>query len=307
MNKMTWIKASRAWERGDFRNAMQLSSVGWFWMIFVPTVLLITVPPTAGAVVAYITPPRGIACRSLSFVCYAFCQFMLSIIALVQNALDDGQPASWTWKVSVTSLKALRSDIKGNLKWLHSGKSASAMSALWWFGSLFAAIGGTTMQITGIYRNCICYAGAASWWHISEKNPAIQIATDTEDKRNSANYWLWIGSAAMIFMAINCYVGWWYQKLIRRRFTNVVKALALPHNNQAEPGAHQDVPRISTLPPVIDIDLNGGGDNDMVGLLARENEDMELESLRTASAGGYYALQTSLDIQRPSPTRASFG
>jgi hypothetical protein len=34
-----------------------------------------------------------------------------------------------------------------------------------------------------------------------------------------------MGSTATVFMAVNCYVGWWYQRLIRHRFTDAVKAM----------------------------------------------------------------------------------
>lgn len=142
MNKMNWIRGSTAWKSEDFKDfedAMRISGIEWTLKLFLPTVLLITVPPLAGAIVAYLTPPEGVACRCLSFILYASCQFALSIIAIIQNALDDGQHSSWTWS---TSIDTLLSDVKCNLKWLHSGKNIWAVSGLWWFGSLVAELGG---------------------------------------------------------------------------------------------------------------------------------------------------------------------
>lgn len=37
-----------------------------------------------------------------------------------------------------------------------------------------------------------------------------------------------MGSTATVFMAINCYIGWWYQRLIRHRFIDVVKSMYMP-------------------------------------------------------------------------------
>jgi hypothetical protein len=50
---------------------------------------------------------------------------------------------------------------------------------------------------------------------------------------------VWMGSTATVFMALNCYIGWWYQRLIRHRFTDAVKAMymlpefgSLPHGGE---------------------------------------------------------------------------
>lgn len=79
------------------------------------------------------------------------------------------------------------------------------------------------MQIMGVYRNCICYAGANHWYNLTKINPAVNLASDTQGARHSARYWLYSGTLAAVFMAMNCYFGWWYQKLIRHRFTEAVK------------------------------------------------------------------------------------
>jgi ABC-type multidrug transport system fused ATPase/permease subunit len=276
-NKMNWIRRSKAWEKNkeSFRDVMYISRLGWIFKVCVPTLLLVAIPPAAGAIVAYITPPSGLGCRSLSFIVYAICQFILAIIAVVQNAVD-GNKDSW-------------------LRWLLNGKRFWAISCLWWFGSLLAVVGGTTMQITGVYRNCVCYAGAENWWGIRGKNPLIQIATDTKDKRYSSSYWVWVGSIAMVFMVFNCYVGWWYQKLIRRRFTNVVMAL--------EPDVYRQV--ILDDAPVFD---NGDSSNDTTRLLSPDSDNLGqggIWSAHGSSFSGAYLASTDNDIV--SPTRYSLG
>lgn len=244
-NKWKWIKKSRAWRNNDrdFRARMTISKSGWFFKVCIPTLLLVAIPPAAGAIVADITPPPGLGCRSLSFIVYAICQFNLALIAVAQNAVDDED--SW-------------------LKHLLSGKRLWVVSGSWWFGSLLAVVGGTTMQITGVCRNCICYAGAENWVNIYAKNPLIQIAADTQDKRDSSSYWLWVGSIAMIFMALNCYVGWRYQKLIRHHFANVVMAL--------EPDLHK-----------APVTRRRGSTSDTAHLLSPENNGFDPASIRLAS------------------------
>ena len=235
INKMQWIENSTAWDKDDaFKKIMHITIWGWFLKIFAPTFLLLVVPPVLGGVVAFITPPRGWGCRSVTLILYAVCEVGVTVIALVKNAVDDGKEEPWRWW---SSGEGWRKDVKVNFRWLLTGKSFWLISGLWWFGSLVSAIARTTMQITGVYRNCICYAGADSWWDIDRVDPSIQLANDTQDKRDASTVWIPAGIAATGFMALNCYAGWWYQKLIRKRFTDAVKAMH-DHQSTADNAQH---------------------------------------------------------------------
>jgi hypothetical protein len=194
-NKMAWIRESEAYrnpEDDSFKKLMVITRYGWFFKVFMPTISLVVLPPATGGVVAYFTPPRGLGCRSLSFIVYAFCQVVVTIFALFSNALDDGYHC------------------KNKLaKCFFTGKGLRIISSPFWFGSFIAAVGGATMQVVGVYRNCICYSGASNWYNLTGINPAINIASDTLDQRNSSGYWIWMGITATAFMAVNTYIGWW--------------------------------------------------------------------------------------------------
>jgi hypothetical protein len=269
-NKMKWIQRSRVYQEDEFfRTLMEITWLGWVFKIFVPALALIILPPATGGVVAYFTPPKGIACRSLSFIIYASCQFMITTFALVRCAVDLGEVNAREGEVGEQGHRervpgeqeagehepgrqeAREQQVGGQevaehevgkreavprktfIQFLFTGWRFIAISAIFWLVSFIAAIGGTIMQIVGVFKNCICYAGANSWWNINALNPAVNLASDTQDARNSSIYWVWMGSTATVFMAINCYIGWWYQRLIRHRFTEVVKAMYLP-----EPAPH---------------------------------------------------------------------
>ncbi|KAL2075273.1 hypothetical protein VTL71DRAFT_216 [Oculimacula yallundae] len=195
-NKMELIENTNAWSDEDFRNSMQFSFRDWTG-IFILAFFLVVIPPASGGVVAWATPPIGVACRSLSFVLYGGSQLFTTILAVLQAASPRGHWLKRRWFL--------------------------ALSAPFWFFSLLAAIGGTVMQISGVYRNCICYAGSEHWVNIATKNPMVQLAKDTEAARHASRYWALCGSFATLFMALNCYIGWWYQVFIRRRFTDAVK------------------------------------------------------------------------------------
>ncbi|KAL3427639.1 hypothetical protein PVAG01_01148 [Phlyctema vagabunda] len=203
-NKMNWIQDTDAWKNTKtsvaFKESMRFSFLSWF-SIFTLAFLLIVIPPASGGVVAWATPPRGIACRSLSFITYGGSQLFTTFLATLQAARPENN-------------------------WL-KGPRFLLISAPFWFFSLVAAIGGTVMQISGVYRNCICYAGSENWYNLKAKNPLIQVANDTEAARKASKYWIWMGVFATIFMALNCYLGWWYQMFIRRRFTEAVENMVV--------------------------------------------------------------------------------
>jgi hypothetical protein len=140
-NKLLWIQKSKAWKNKDFEKLMEITWLGWIIKVFFPALLLIVLPPATGGVVAYFTPPRGLGCRSLSFIVYAFCQIMVTIIATIHCAVDNGEK-DYQKRTSFQKI--------------FTGRGFKIISAPFWFGSLIAAVGGTTMQIVGVYRNCIC-------------------------------------------------------------------------------------------------------------------------------------------------------
>lgn len=84
------------------------------------------------------------------------------------------------------------------------------------------------MQISGVYRNCVCYALAPNWYNLTGLNPPIPVANDTEAARSASGWWIWAGALATVFMGVNCYVGWWYQIFVRRSFTERVEGMWVP-------------------------------------------------------------------------------
>ncbi|KAG4428815.1 hypothetical protein IFR05_015700 [Cadophora sp. M221] len=209
-NKMKWIKGTRAWREDlSFREAMKFTWSGWIITVFIPAFFLILVPPVTGVIVAYTTPPPGVGCRSLSLVIYGCCQICSAVLALIRCALEDDDRGIF-------------------LQYLFTGWRYWVLSSLFWFGSLVGAVGGMLLQIIGVFRNCICRAHASFWWNISKANPVINMATDTQEARGSSYWWMWMGASATVFMVLACYIGWWYQRLVKRRFEFAVEEMYIP-------------------------------------------------------------------------------
>ncbi|KAH8791445.1 hypothetical protein BGZ57DRAFT_589460 [Hyaloscypha finlandica] len=223
-NKMKWIKKSEAWKQDpDFRRLMEVTPLGWFFKIFLPALALVVLPPGSGGVVAYWTPPRGVGCRSLSFLLYALCQTVITGIAVMRCANEDNewQPSLQEWS---------------------SGWRFKALSAPFWLLSLLSAIGGTFLQIVGVFRNCFCKTTMDHWLKgLAKRNPRINLATDTDDARTSSNAWIVMGALATVFMAVTCYGGWWYQRMIRQKFIEAVKGMWIPGSFLTTQGSGRDL------------------------------------------------------------------
>ncbi|KUJ21152.1 uncharacterized protein LY89DRAFT_715422 [Mollisia scopiformis] len=274
-NKMQWVEETQAYKSpdGKFKDLMTITPLGWVFKILLPALTFIVLPPASGAVVAYVTPPIGMGCRSLSCTVYACCQVIVTILATIRCAVDDGSYGRV-------------------LKHLFTGWRFVALSSLFWFGSFMAAIGGMTMQTIGVYRNCVCYAVSSSWWNIKHINPMINLATDTQAARDSSVYWIWMGSVATMFMAWTTYVGWWYQKLIRRRFTDAVKEMFEP-----EPIEGVELRRMDGgAGDTVEIEFVGEGERD------KGRDSMTVPLLRMDSARSWAtSTNEAIDPARLSP------
>lgn len=80
INKSKWLKQSEVYRTNPrFRDRVKIQKREYFGWIVVQTFILISLPPAAGAFVAWRTPPIGWSCRSLSFVTYSASQALLTL------------------------------------------------------------------------------------------------------------------------------------------------------------------------------------------------------------------------------------
>jgi hypothetical protein len=221
-NKMEWIKATSGWITDrEFRDSMKSTAWGWFLKIYLPAMILVSVPPLAAAVVAYETPPIGLSCRSLSFLIYATCQLALAFLSTVKNALESQRESA------------------GGSDGILGGWKYWAWSSPFLFGSFLSIIGGTVLQLTQVFTTCLCYTSLYYWSGLDDA-PDINVASDTQDDRDSSQSWLVMGSVATGFMAFTCYVGWRYQRLIRKRFILTVEDIYRCGNDENSSGTEMD-------------------------------------------------------------------
>lgn len=75
-----------------------------------------------------------------------------------------------------------------------------------------------------MYGNCLCAIPAAAW--LRDRDAArFNLATDTAEHRAMSAYWSACGYAAVGFVSVLTYVGWWYQRVLRRRLLRGIGVL----------------------------------------------------------------------------------
>lgn len=101
---------------------------------------------------------------------------------------------------------------------LHTMHTSAVLAAPVMVVSFTAAVGGTVLQISGVFVNVYCLAGARSL--LDPDNPAwmLDLATDTLLVRGLARYrWRYTGVAGLVFLCAVCGAAWAYQRAVRKR------------------------------------------------------------------------------------------
>lgn len=174
---------------------------------------LVIIPPVLAFMTSYHTPKIGMSCRSLTFLLYVLSQLWL--IAL------------WIWNIESASLNNKgepETPVTRSL-WARNPRAANWQAYLWypqtWIAcsiSIFTGIGGTLMQLIGVFRNCLCAIPVSSWGR-SRFGTEFVISTNSALAiRQASTFWKVTGSIAITFLGIMSLVGWWSQKRLRYQF-----------------------------------------------------------------------------------------
>lgn len=229
--KKCWIERTNVWTAPGsdwFKRKVMIGRAGYFW-IGIFSFLLIFAPALLGFIVSYYTPRVCLSCRSLTFLVYTSCQSVLIIVATFRSAFyqNTGAHMDSIWTEVERSFKRAKGENWSlwtviRVIWLALTAFITLVAVC---GSIFTSFAGTLMQIMGVYRNCNCFIPVNTWF----RNPdaeLINLASDTQEMRDSSKYWKTTGFAAIGFLAAVCYIGWWYQRYLRRRFEERIFDLA---------------------------------------------------------------------------------
>jgi hypothetical protein len=198
-NKRAWIRRTEWHTKGHSK----ISLFDWVFKLLGPTLLLVTIPGALAFMVSYTTPTISISCRSMTYLMYTLCEYILVFFAAWYNNMESFEVAK----------------LPRHLYILFYGMMFVTVPI-----ALLTGIGGTLMQIIGIYRNCSCMVSILNW---TKEGGSIGLASDTQlDRTMAQKWWKGAGFGAIGFMCLQCYVGWWYQRYTRREFRVQVERLS---------------------------------------------------------------------------------
>ncbi|KAH0545441.1 hypothetical protein FGG08_000442 [Glutinoglossum americanum] len=182
----------------QFRKATELSISDWV-TVFVIVGLLILVPFSLAFTTSYSTPVIGLSCRSMTFLIYALSQLWLVALWVLTFSLYIHHPYwGYFWYPLV---------VFGGC------------------GAVFTSIGGTMMQIIGVYRNCKCLLPIQHWGNPNDQT-MLTISKNARETIVEANtFWKGTGGGAIAFLGLICYSGWWYQRRLKGVFRELVEKI----------------------------------------------------------------------------------
>ena len=179
---------------------------------------LILLPSILAFLTSFYTPEVGLSCRSMTFLTY-----MLSQLWLI---------ALWVWDIETTHI-----DNKGcpHSPATHWGNWRDTWQAHIWYPlvlvggtvAVFTAIGGTLMQIMGVYRTCLCDIPIGKWLRPGSDSDLYWNAgtNSAENIQLAQTWWRGTGAGAISFLGFICYVGWWYQRRLRYQFRVLIEKI----------------------------------------------------------------------------------
>jgi hypothetical protein len=181
------------------------------------SLLTLFTPCALAFTVSYTTPEIGISCRSATVLAYTCSQFLLTLLWLGHSSPNLRQ--------------------KRDMALRHKKKQWTKYVALWgvtgmyYFVGILAfciTLGGTIMQLVGVYRNCICKAGLYYGLPTTRNrsNARVKLSTDTEADRMAASIWLALGAAGIGWIVIVCGIAAWHRLRMRERCLKVIDLLA---------------------------------------------------------------------------------
>jgi hypothetical protein len=263
--KMRWVRGTGAWRdvtQSAFRDKIHPGWLAWILLTIV-AFLLVFIPALLAFLVEYLSPKIGLGCRSLTVSMYVCSQTVLIIFTLLEN-IRPANLKGYCGRRREPNIPITRKD----KMWLASIWFLAFPTMIAGIVAVFVTLGGTLMEVMGVYDSCICGITATAWFPTSSRDAAVMfLASDTVGFRNSARLWGWCGFTAIIFMSVMCYLGYWYQRYLREKFmeavnhikTNLTSPKPKPKQTPTPPtttatttttNTGENTPQVTTIPVI---------------------------------------------------------
>jgi hypothetical protein len=169
---------------------------------------LVTIPCAGAYSISYYTPQVGLGCRSAIQLIYGISQLVLIV----------------AWWLYYSSHHRITQKEK-NQRFSFTSASVYAVTSVTLFAALFSSIGGTIMQLVGVFKNCICKASLKYLLPKKRAGGVVLLSNDTSAHRNNATLWIIVGSIGIGYIALTCIIGWLYQARTRSRCKRILELL----------------------------------------------------------------------------------
>ncbi|KAK6067931.1 hypothetical protein SCUP234_11404 [Seiridium cupressi] len=185
----------------DFQEAFRLG-LGMRVGIWASILLVLLGAPCALAfATSYMTPVAGLGCRSLTHLVYYVTQVFQMML--------------WSWNVSVSR--------NNPSSWML--RACRVLQGVFGGLAVFAAIGGTIMQIIGVYRNCLCKMPTRYWIHPDADGATVGMSYVTPQSVPNAGVWKTTGALAGGILGLVAALAWWHQRRLRKKFMSEAESL----------------------------------------------------------------------------------
>ncbi|KAK0620509.1 hypothetical protein B0T14DRAFT_567252 [Immersiella caudata] len=201
---------SRRGQLGRLKRRMKPNAQSWCLIFFAAATPLFTAM-TLAFITSYTTPRVGLACRSLTHLCYFVTQLVQMAIWMLWDrvAIDDE-------RIPETRMYRAKRVLCVVLKLL--------------FGSIaaFVSIGGTLMQLMGVYRNCLCKIPVQYWFQTDHPDAYVDLGQNSAlSIENAQLFWVRTAGAATGILCATCALAWWFQRHLRDRYKDLVQKVEL--------------------------------------------------------------------------------
>ncbi|KAH8885119.1 hypothetical protein GQ53DRAFT_729449 [Thozetella sp. PMI_491] len=249
----------------ELASLVALTPLDWFLLLSLTT-LLLGVPIVLAFLTAFYTPEVGLSCRSLTFLIYAIGEFtqlglwLWAYAGAPPRHQDDDREPRWTDFFRRGGWLDKRGFYQpGSTSWFLGNRKNRTVKSVWKnlmanpvkaiftliycflagvFGlvAVTAALGGTLMQLVGVYNSDVCYVTVEYWFRDFKDRPRAVISTNSAEMIKSAKqYWTSCAITAIVFMTVVSFAGWWYQRRMRDMFAELVKRIYLPEDETDNP------------------------------------------------------------------------
>ena len=201
-SKRDWIKLlCEKYPTDGLKREVKMRKRDWI-KVLGGVLFLILIPSFLALFTAYFAPRVGLSCRSGTVLMYTVFQVLLIFL--------------WLWDLWQADATRKRPAVKGVRVW-------SILVGLCSLVAIFITVGGTMMQIIGVYRNCLCMLSMTEW---VKKDANVLLSTNNRVHIEAATRtWLPLGGTATAFLGVVAYIGWWYQRHLRFQFKDLVHRL----------------------------------------------------------------------------------